>query len=226
MAAIVRDAIHAGALGVSTSRTILHYTGPDRTPIAGTYAGEDELFALGDALGELDAGLFEVVPSGVLGEQLDTLPGELDWMQRLAARGSSARCACWSRRTTRDPTTGARCWTTAARAQADGAPLFVQISVAPAARCSVSTPRYHPLDRCPSFAALAGLASDEKVARLRDPSVTAAIVAETPRYADPMVRVPLGPHVRVSPIRSTTSRPTSCSIAGWPSAPVRRRWST
>ncbi len=110
MAAIVRDAIRAGALGFSTSRTILHYTGPDRTPIAGTYAGEDELFALGDALGELDAGLFEVVPSGVLGEQLDTLPGELDWMQRLAA-GSNARCACWSPRTTLDPTTGAECWT-------------------------------------------------------------------------------------------------------------------
>ena len=46
MADLVREAIIAGALGFSTSRTIVHrsITGD---PVPGTFAAEDELFALG-----------------------------------------------------------------------------------------------------------------------------------------------------------------------------------
>jgi N-acyl-D-aspartate/D-glutamate deacylase len=184
MAAIVRDGVRAGALGFSTSRTILHYTGPDRTPIAGTYAGEDELFGLGDALGALGTGVFEVVPSGVLGEQLDTLPSELDWMTRLAGRTGRPVCMLVTQNNAR-PDDWRAVLDTAARAQAGGAPLFVQISGRPGGALFGLDTTYHPLDRCPSFAALAGLTRDEKVARLRDPSVRAAIVAETPA-PDPM----------------------------------------
>ena len=51
MARIVREAIDAGAVGVSTSRTILHKA-IDGEPVPGTFAAEDELFALGHALAE------------------------------------------------------------------------------------------------------------------------------------------------------------------------------
>ena len=50
MARIVAEAIEAGAVGVSTSRTILHKA-VDGEPVPGTFAAEDELFALGHALG-------------------------------------------------------------------------------------------------------------------------------------------------------------------------------
>src|SRR4051794_759868 len=46
MAAMVTEAVQAGALGVTTSRTVLH-RGIDGVPVPGTFAGEDELFALG-----------------------------------------------------------------------------------------------------------------------------------------------------------------------------------
>ncbi|MEZ5167432.1 MAG: amidohydrolase family protein [Acidimicrobiales bacterium] len=50
MARIVREAIEAGALGVSTSRTIGHRA-MDGEPVPGTFAAEDELFAMGRAAG-------------------------------------------------------------------------------------------------------------------------------------------------------------------------------
>ena len=49
MAELVQEAVEAGALGVSTSRTIGHRA-MDGEPVPGTFAAEDELFALGRAL--------------------------------------------------------------------------------------------------------------------------------------------------------------------------------
>ena len=46
MAVIVREAVDAGALGFSTSRTMGHRA-MDGRPVPGTFAAEDELFALG-----------------------------------------------------------------------------------------------------------------------------------------------------------------------------------
>src|SRR2546423_14467009 len=84
MAAIVREGIEAGALGMSTSRTIAHRA-IDGEPVPGTFAAEDELFALGRALADAGAGVFELAPAGVLGEDLDGADREMDWMLRLAA---------------------------------------------------------------------------------------------------------------------------------------------
>ncbi len=52
MRAIVQEAIEAGALGFSTSRTIAHVA-IDGEPVPGTFAAEDELFGIGEALARL-----------------------------------------------------------------------------------------------------------------------------------------------------------------------------
>jgi len=65
MAALVDEAIGAGALGFSTSRTMLHRV-PDGRAVPGTYAQTDELFAIADVLGKWKRGVFEVAPK--LGE--------------------------------------------------------------------------------------------------------------------------------------------------------------
>ena len=85
MREIVRDAISAGALGFSTSRTIAHRA-IDGEPVPGTYAAEDELFGIGEALGELGAGVFELAPAGVAGEDVLSPAKEVDWMRRLSAK--------------------------------------------------------------------------------------------------------------------------------------------
>jgi N-acyl-D-aspartate/D-glutamate deacylase len=54
MAVIVREAVEAGALGFSTSRTMGHRA-MDGRPVPGTFAAEDELFALGRGMAAIVA---------------------------------------------------------------------------------------------------------------------------------------------------------------------------
>ena len=84
MATIVRQAIEAGALGVSTSRTIAH-TAMDGEPVPGTFAAEDELFAMGRALRDGGGGVFELAPAGTAGLDLVAPMKEVEWMSRLSA---------------------------------------------------------------------------------------------------------------------------------------------
>ena len=84
MGSIVRNALRAGALGFSTSRTIGHRAA-DGEVVPGTYAAEDELFGLGGALADVGAGVFELAPLGAAGEQPEDVMNEVDWMRRLSA---------------------------------------------------------------------------------------------------------------------------------------------
>ena len=80
---IVAEAIEAGALGFSTSRTLVHRA-KDGVPVPGTFADEAELFGIAEALRDAGEGMYEVVPLGVVGEDLDAPMREMDMMHRLA----------------------------------------------------------------------------------------------------------------------------------------------
>ncbi len=57
---LLDEAIGSGALGFSTSRTLLHRA-PDGRPVPGTWATPEELLAIGDVLGRHRRGVFEAV---------------------------------------------------------------------------------------------------------------------------------------------------------------------
>ena len=59
MADIVEAALRAGAVGFTTSRTILHRSKHGLIP--GTEVTPDELLAIGDAMGRAGHGVFEIV---------------------------------------------------------------------------------------------------------------------------------------------------------------------
>lgn len=80
----VRAAIEAGALGFSTSRTIVHRA-VDGEPVPGTFAAEQELFSIGHAMASAGRSVFELAPAGVAGEDLLAPKVEMDWMCRLAS---------------------------------------------------------------------------------------------------------------------------------------------
>ncbi len=61
MAQLVQEALKAGAVGFSTSRTHTHLT-PDGTPVASRIAGWDEIERIIAAMAELDAGIFQAGP--------------------------------------------------------------------------------------------------------------------------------------------------------------------
>src|SRR5258705_10557704 len=55
----LRDAIRAGAIGFTTSRSPSHET-PDRRPVASRLASWDEVRRLVGVMGEMNAGIFEL----------------------------------------------------------------------------------------------------------------------------------------------------------------------
>ena len=62
MKKLVHEAIDAGALGVSTSR-VLGHRAMNGEPVPGTFAAEDELYGLGEALRDAGSGVFELAPA-------------------------------------------------------------------------------------------------------------------------------------------------------------------
>ncbi|MCB1016301.1 MAG: amidohydrolase family protein, partial [Acidimicrobiales bacterium] len=180
MAAIVRDAVAAGALGFSTSRTLAHQA-IDGRPVPGTFAAEDELFGIGAALGELGEGIFELAPMGAAGEDVISPQKEVDWMCRLSATiGRPVTFAMLQV----DP--APELWKgllDASLAAADqGADVWPQVAARATGLLSGLHTTYSFLDPVPAFADLKarGVTGAALVAALRDPEVRRAIVGWEP----------------------------------------------
>jgi N-acyl-D-aspartate/D-glutamate deacylase len=88
--ALVDEAIASGALGFSTSRTYMHKV-PDGRCVPGTYAGVDELLAIGQVLGRHRRGVFEAAARLGEGDKEAHLPktrAEVAWMGRISRENS------------------------------------------------------------------------------------------------------------------------------------------
>ena len=76
----------AGALGFSTSRTLLHRV-PDGRPVPGTWADERELLAIADVLGRHGKGVYEVAPRFERpGASYEGTRTEVHWMAEVNRR--------------------------------------------------------------------------------------------------------------------------------------------
>jgi N-acyl-D-aspartate/D-glutamate deacylase len=83
---LVDEAIAAGALGFSTSRTLLHRV-PDGRPVPGTWAQEDELLAIAEVLGRRGKGVYEVAPRFERpGDAYEGTAAEIGWMAEVNRR--------------------------------------------------------------------------------------------------------------------------------------------
>jgi N-acyl-D-amino-acid deacylase len=179
MGAIVREGLAAGALGFTTSRTMLHRA-KDGEPVPGTFAGPDELLGIGRVIGQVGYGVVELAA--------DLMPEdpELAWMEQLSAEtGCAVTFACLQNDI--DPQQWQRLLAAADRAAARGARLVPQIAARPTSLLLGLQGDVHPFARHAGYRALATLPLAERVQRLRDPAVRAAILAETPPLADPIV---------------------------------------
>jgi len=86
MCKLVDEAVDAGALGFSTSRTLLHRV-PDGRPVPGTWADERELLAIADVLGRHGHGVYEVAPRFERpGEDHENTRAEVHWMAEINRR--------------------------------------------------------------------------------------------------------------------------------------------
>jgi N-acyl-D-aspartate/D-glutamate deacylase len=75
----VKEAVRAGAMGFSSSRSTTHVT-PDDTPVASRIADWSELDRLVGAMADLNAGIFQIGPDISGGEaQRRFLTGSSSW---------------------------------------------------------------------------------------------------------------------------------------------------
>ena len=180
MKRVVKEAIAAGALGFSTSRTLAHRA-IDGEPVPGTYAAEDELFGIGAALGELGTGIFELAPAGTAGEDILAPKEEVDWMRRLSA--AIQRPVTFAMvQVDAAPDLWRELMDESLRAVSDGADLWPQVAGRGFGLLSGHFTTYCLLDQIPAYQELKdrGLSADELVTALRTPEVRGAIESWQP----------------------------------------------
>jgi N-acyl-D-amino-acid deacylase len=173
MTAVVREGLKAGALGVSTSRTLVHRT-RDKAYVPGTFAALDEVIGIGRALGEAGHGVYEII-SDITGDD-----AKLDWMARLSQETGRpiSLAALISRRS------GMKMREVLEfieRSNHNGARMMAQVGARPAGSLMSLQSSVHPFSTHRSYRYLmAGLSLEERVARMRDPDVRAQILNDVP----------------------------------------------
>jgi N-acyl-D-aspartate/D-glutamate deacylase len=181
MRRIVGDALEAGALGFSTSRTLGHRA-VDGEPVPGTFAHEDELFGIGGALADAGRGVFELAPA-IFAEDAHDRVAEVDWMGRLSA-DIERPVTFTAIQTDDDPDLWRELMDRAAAAAEHGGVVRPQVAARPFGML-IGLQTHHPFILRPSFQEVRDRPLDEQVAHLRDPAVRAAILAEEDLPADP-----------------------------------------
>jgi N-acyl-D-aspartate/D-glutamate deacylase len=171
MVALADEALAAGALGISTSRTLLHRA-PGRKFVPGTFADRRELLALGGVLGRQRRGVFESVPSFVGGP--DDPGDELEVLVEMA--GTTGRPVTFTIMQEHvAPGRHTAILERVAGARSAGVPVFPQ-TTARSIGIWFGLVNYTPFDRARPWHALWGKPLAEKLALLADPAERARLV--------------------------------------------------
>ena len=176
MAAIVKEGLEAGALGFSTSRTMLHRAkGGDVVP--GTYADDPELMGIGRTLGEVGHGVFEVA------SDLAPEGDELSWMRKLGKEtGRPVSFACLQN--PMDPDQYKRLLQAVDEDRAEGGCLTPQVAQRPAGLLLGWESSIHPFMLSPAYLPYAEMHREERLAELRKPEVKKKILESQPAFGD------------------------------------------
>ncbi|MEP5763227.1 MAG: amidohydrolase family protein [Halieaceae bacterium] len=171
MSAIVKAGIEAGALGFTTSRTQLHMT-RHGVAMPGTYSDENELLGIGKTLGELGKGIYGLV------SDWDNWEEEMDWMKRLSIENQcQVNFVLFYQDESKWPRVEAQL-EYVKQANAEGAHLVAHVGARPVNVLMNFNGTVHPFFLHQNFAPLMALSPEERLLRLQDPELRAAILAE------------------------------------------------
>ncbi len=171
------EALRAGALGFSTSRTMLHKS-KSGEPVPGTFAKEDEIFAIGAALKDAGHGVFQLAA-----EHLDA-PRELTWMRALAAQ-TGRTVSLNLNQTPWGPDVWREVITIVEAAQAAGENVLVQVPGRSIGVLLGFRTTAHPFVASKTFQGLADLPWEVQREKLQDASIRAQILADEPMDLGP-----------------------------------------
>jgi N-acyl-D-aspartate/D-glutamate deacylase len=177
MAAAVKEAIRAGAMGFSSSRATTHVT-PDNTPVASRIADWSEIDRLVGAMAEMNAGIFQIGPDisggeaqrrffarlkqvavetgrpvmfGTLSSRQGDRPNPWTWQLEYMDECAAAGARMWGQATTRS------------------------------INAIFSLKSYLPFDVLPAWQGLRRLPLEEQKRRLADPATRKQLIAEEER---------------------------------------------
>ena len=207
MSALAEAALRAGACGVSTSRTILHRSKHGLVP--GTDALPDELLGLGDAIARAGHGVFQLVSDHQGGA------GDRDWLVDLVAR-TGARATYTLAQAPYAPDR----WRDALAAtevdRAAGRQILPQVACRPTGMLFGLQSSLHPFSTHPTYRALAELPLAARAARLAQPEVRAALLAEEPATGNVIALALMQRWDQIFPLGDPPDYepPRSASVAG------------
>ena len=172
MARIVEQGLKAGALGFSTSRTMLHKA-KDGEVVPGTFAAKDELIGIGLGMKRAGHGVFEMASDfSQYAEEFDTmeeLSRESGLPVTYALLQSLGNHDAWRESIRRTEAANAR-----------GGRITAQIALRGTGLLLNWRGTVHPFMPRPSWQAIAGLPWEQQLARLRDPAFKAQLLSEPP----------------------------------------------
>jgi N-acyl-D-aspartate/D-glutamate deacylase len=173
MAGLVADALRAGALGFSTSRTPLHRSKAGEL-VPGTDADAIELGAIADALAQVGHGVFQFAPDHA---HLPT--DEWPWMRELARRTGRTVSVNLNQ-----PDQAPDVWRDVLglldQAAADGLPIVAQVAGRSIGILYCLHGSIHPLLFHPAYAEVAALPMPERLAALAEPERRRRLVHDRP----------------------------------------------
>lgn len=196
MSALVEQALRAGALGFSTSRTPLHRSRSGEL-VPGTEADAAELLAIGEALAKVGHGVFQFAP------EHSRLPvDEWPWMRDLARRTGRTVCVNLNQ-----PDQDPDVWRTVLRlldeAAGEGLPIYAQVAGRSIGILYCLHGSVHPLLFHPAYAEVQHLPMPERLAALAEPERRRRIVEEVPDDGGFFQRVVLDKLARTWPVEES-----------------------
>ena len=193
MAALVEEALRAGALGFSTSRTPLHRSKAGEL-VPGTTAGTDELLGIGAAIRRAGHGVFQFAPEHAL------VPiAEWPWMNDLARVTGNPVCVNLNQ-----PDSAPEVWREVLSlldtAAADGVPVYAQVAGRSIGILYCLHGSIHPLLFHPAYAEIAALPMAERLVALAEPARRHRLIHDVPDDGGLFANVVLDKLDRIYPV--------------------------
>jgi N-acyl-D-aspartate/D-glutamate deacylase len=180
MRALTAEAIRAGAIGVTTSRNLMHRTKAGALAPS-LFSEEDELRALAGGLRDAGAGVFQIIPR-VMGDAAE----EFALIRRLAE--AAGRPTSYS--LLQMPAGPEDAWRVYLDATGDaaaaGLAIRAQVAPRPVGMLYGLDLSFHPFSLHPSFKAIAAMPLAQKVKIMRDPEFRAKLLSEEPEDSNPV----------------------------------------
>ena len=215
MRRLTKEAIEAGALGVTTSRQLAHAF-RDGRPAPSTKTEVDELLALADGLKDAGGGVFQIIPN-------TGNPGADEFGIIAKLQQESGRPVNFSLFTGSGITDPQAYLDGLANADEDRRPIKGQFYPRPIGMLFGLDLSYHPFSLNPSYKKIEDLPLDEKVAAMRDPAFRKQLLSEEPEDPNPFflwvvqqtqILFPLGdpPNYAPSPDDSIKARAATLGV--------------